>query len=256
MKFIKIFKKKPFYLITGIVLNILAVIFSLFLPSSINKLNYAPFNFFWEFFTVNWCVWNSILTVIYNINEIKNERQKVDFTKKKQRDFGLLVAISNLVAMLVFTTVLLLKKGLLPADRTAFWWVNSIIWHYAAPIISLIYFFQFVKLKKSDFNKKNLFWIIFPLPATFFLANLVRRFSAKPEYLGEKLKFKKFIIAPFEWVEKGKFTLLSLFIIFSLLGFWLFLYLLLKAKKYYFPKTIKKIKIKKAFFVKFKTKEY
>jgi len=42
-------------------------------------------------------------------------------TEKKQRDFGLLIAISNLVAMLVFTTVLFLKKGLLPADRTAFW---------------------------------------------------------------------------------------------------------------------------------------
>lgn len=251
MKFIKIFKQKLFYLITSIVLNILAVIFSLSLPSSINKLNYAPFNFFWEFFTVNWCVWNSVLTVIYSLNELKNEHQ-ISLTKKKQRDFGLLIAISNLVAMLVFTATLLLNPKILPAERGAFWWTNSIIWHYVAPIISLIYFFQFVKLKKSDFNKKNLLWIIFPLPAIFFLANLVRRFSANPEYLGEKLKFKKFIITPFEWVEKGKFTLLSLFIIFSLLGFWLFLYLLLKAKKYCFPKTVKQTISKKVFFVRSK----
>lgn len=241
MKFIKIFKNKLFYLTTGITLNILAVFFSFSLPGSINKLSHAPFNFLWEFFTINWCVWNSVLTVIYNLNEIKNEHQKTNLAKKKQRDFGLLVAISNLVAMLVFTSILF-KPNLLPEGRSAFWWTNALIWHYVAPTISLIYFFQFVKLKKTDFNKKNLFWIIFPLPVIFFLANLVRSISANPEYLGGKLKFKKFLIPPFEWVEKGKFTLLSLFIIFSLLGFWAFLYLLLKAKKYYFPKTIKQIK--------------
>jgi len=67
-----------------------------------------------------------------------------------------------------------------------------------APIISLIYFFQFVKLKKSDFNKKTLLWIAFPLPIFFFLANLVRRFLEHPEYLGGTLKFKKFLISPFE----------------------------------------------------------
>jgi len=51
--------------------------------------------------------------------EIKHDRQGDNFTKKR-RDFGLLVAVSNLVAMLVFTVTLLLKKSLLPADRTAF----------------------------------------------------------------------------------------------------------------------------------------
>lgn len=115
------FKSKFFYLTTGSILNILAIFFSLSLPGSINKFNHAPFNFLWEFFTVNWCVWNSVLTIIYNLNEIKNEYQKVNLSKKKQRDFGLLIAISNLVAMLVFTVTLIFKKGLLPADRDAFW---------------------------------------------------------------------------------------------------------------------------------------
>ena len=247
MKFAKIFKNKLFYLITGIILNILVVLGSLSFPTSVDKINYAPFNFFWEFFTVNWCVWNSVLTVIYNINEIKNERQKADFTKKRQRDFGLLVAISNSVAMLVFTAALLLKKNLLPADRTMFWWINSLTWHYVAPLISLVYFFQFVKLKKSDFNKKTLLWIAFPLPIFFFLANLSRRFLEHPEYLGGTLKFKKFLVPPFEWVEKGEFTLLSLFIVFSLLGFWLLLYLLLKIKRKYFPKTVYQAKERKFF---------
>jgi hypothetical protein len=142
--------------------------------------------------------------------------------------------------MLVFTATLAFNKKILPADRDSFWWTNSIIWHYVAPVISLIYFFKFVRLKKNDFNKKNLFWITFPLPVIFFLANLVRSFLANPEYLGGKLKFKKFLIPFFEWAEKGNFTLLALFVIFSLLGFWFFTYLLLKIKKYYFPKTILK----------------
>lgn len=245
MKLAKIFKNKLFYLASSITLNILAIFFSLSLPGSISKLNHAPFNFLWEFFTVNWCVWNSVLTIIYSLNEIKNEHQKFNLTKKKQRDFGLLIAISNLIVMLVFTATLILRKGLLPAERGPFWWTNAIIWHYVAPLISLIYFFKFVKLKKTDFNKKNIFWVIFPLPIIFFLANLVRSFSANPEYLGGKLKFKKFLIPPFEWAERGNFTLLSLFVIFSLLGFWFFAYSLWKLKRRYFPKTIqvsKKIK--------------
>ena len=120
MKFTKMFKSKLSYLVSSIVLNILAIFFSLSLPSSISKLNHAPFNFLWEFFTVNWCVWNSVLTVLYNLNEIKNEHQKFNLAKKNQRDFGLLIAISNLIAMLVFTATLTLRKGLLPAERGPF----------------------------------------------------------------------------------------------------------------------------------------
>ena len=119
MKF-TIFKNKLFYLVSSIILNISAIFFSLSLPGSISKLNHAPFNFLWEFFTVNWCVWNSVLTVLYNLNEIKNEHQKFNLAKKNQRDFGLLIAISNLIAMLVFTATLILRKGLLPAERGPF----------------------------------------------------------------------------------------------------------------------------------------
>ena len=46
-------KNKLFHLIAGIGLNILSVLGSLSLPSSINKFSYAPFNFLWEFFTIN-----------------------------------------------------------------------------------------------------------------------------------------------------------------------------------------------------------
>ena len=247
MELTKIFKSKFFYLTTGVVLNTLTVLFSLFLPSSINKFSHSPFNFLWEFFTINWCAWNSVLTVIYNLNEIKNEHQKTNLAKKGQRDFGLLIAINNLVVMLVFTATLAFNKKILPADRDSFWWTNSIIWHYVAPVISLIYFFKFVRLKKNDFNKKNLFWITFPLPVIFFLANLVRSFSANPEYLGGKLKFKKFLIPPFEWAERGNFALLALFAIFSLLSFWFFAYSLWKLKRHYFPKTIQASKKIKSF---------
>ena len=232
-------QKKLIYLITGIVLNILSVLGSLLLPSSASKFSFAPFNFLWEFFTINWCVWNSVLTVIYNLNELKNERQKNKVISERQKNFGLIVAVSNLIAILVFTSILF-KPTLLPKNRDAFWWTNALIWHYIAPLIALNYYFQFAKIKKSDFQKKSLFWIVLPMPVIFFLANLTRRFLAQPEYLGEKLKtlkFKKFLIPWFKWAEEGKFALLACLIAFSILSFWFTGWLLLKIKKNYFTKS-------------------
>jgi hypothetical protein len=247
-------KKKLIYLITGIFLNILSVLGSLFLPSSISKFSYAPFNFIWEFFTINWCVWNSSLTTIYNLNELKNERQRNKIISERQKNFGLIVAVGNLVAIVIFTSILF-KPALLPESRSIFWWTNALIWHYVAPIISLIYYFKFAKIKKSDFQKKSLFYIVAPMPIFFFLANLIRRFSANPKYLGKELKFngkelkfKKFLISPFQWAEKGKFTLLALFIVFGILSFWFIGWLLLKIKKYYFTQS----KTKKLTSQKFK----
>lgn len=243
-------KKKLLYLLAGIIFNISSVLGSLLLPSSIEKAGYAPFNFLWEFFTINWCVWSSVLTVIYNLNELKNEHQK-KVSSVNQKNFGLVVAVSNLVAVLVFTSILF-KPNLLPEGRSAFWWTNAIIWHYLTPLIALSYYFKFAKIKKTDFQKRSLLWIILPMPVFFFGANLVRGFLAKPKYLGEKLKkmkFKKFLIPWFKWVEEGKFIPLILLIVFSILSFWFLGWLLLKIKKNYFSKT----KVKKLTSQKFQS---
>ena len=242
-------KNKLFHLIAGIGLNILSVLGSLSLPSSINKFSYAPFNFLWEFFTINWCVWNSIITVMYNLNELNSERQRKKPISKNQKNFGLVVAVGNLIAILVFTSILF-KPNLLPENRDVFWWTNALIWHYVAPLVALSYYFKFAKIKKDDFQKKSLLWIILPMPVFFFCANLVRRFLAKPKYLGEKLKelkFKKFLIPWFEWTKEGKFVPLTLLITFTILSFWFLGWLLLKIKKNYFIKCkTKKLTVQKS----------
>jgi hypothetical protein len=87
-----------------------------------------------------------------------------------------------------------------------------------APIISLTYFFRFVKIKKTDFNKKNLLAVVLPMPIIFFLANMIRRSLVDENHL-KMMGLKKFLIPTFEWIEKGKLIYFAFFAVFALLGF-------------------------------------
>ena len=69
---------------------------------------------------------------------------------------------------------------------------------------------------------------------------MIRRALVSEDYL-KMTGLKKFLIPTFEWVEKGKLIYFAFFVVFALLGFWLFAYLLLKLKKKYFPWTIVKV---------------
>jgi hypothetical protein len=68
-----------------------------------------------NYFNIHWCAWNSALTIIYNLREIKLLSQKnlLLSEQKKQRNFGLIVAVSNLTSLIGFTSYLpvLLKKA-------------------------------------------------------------------------------------------------------------------------------------------------
>lgn len=248
MEFSKYQKKKIYFLAFIIFFNIFCLICSLLQKNSIEKLSLVPLSFLWEFFTINWCVWNSVITLIYSANEIKNEYQKISLSAaERQKDFGFVVAVSNLVSMLFFSVFYIIKTEM-AAGKGWFWWTYSIAWHYLAQPMSLFYFFKFVKLKKTDLTKKNFAYLVFPMPIIFCLANLTRRYLNDPIYF-EKKGLKKFLIPFFEWVEKGKLTHFTIFVLLSLLGFWLFTFLLVKIKEKHFPSTINSFNHKKNFLI-------
>ena len=232
-------KKQLFYLLANSSLHIVCCGLSFYFNSG-NKFVVIPGNALLEFFIIHWCVWNSVLTVIYNLKEIKLLSQKTPFFSKKQekqRKFGLIVAVSNLTSLLGFTFALpnLLGKNVLTSK---IWWINSAVWHYLVLPMSLIYFFWFVKPKEFNYlKKKEVFYLMFPLPVIFFLVNLVRRFLLVNENYfkaNNNVKLKKFMIWWFEHVENKEYTWLLFWIAFSVFYFWLMAYLLLKVKLKFF----------------------
>lgn len=85
----------------------------------------------------------------------------------------------------------------------------------------------------SSFNLTRIFLLVTPVPFFFFLANLLRRLLAEQQYLGEKLKFKKFMIPYFELVEKGKILQLFGFLAFSLLALQSLGFLLVRSSEFF-----------------------
>ena len=232
-------KKQLLYLLINSFLHVICCGLSFYFNNG-NKFAATPSNALLEFFIIHWCVWNSVLTVIYNLREIRLLFQKTPLLsseQEKQRKFGLVIAVSNLTSLLGFTFALpnLLGKNVLTSP---IWRINSVVWHYLVLPMSLIYFFQFVKPKEFNYlKKKEIFRFILPLPAIFFLANLARRFLLVNENYFEannNVKLKKFMIWWFEHVENKEYTWLLFWITFSVFYFWLTACLLLKVKLKFF----------------------
>lgn len=235
----KIFERKPVLLVSTF-LHLISLVCSLIFNNSFlgdsNKFAHAPFNFFWEWITVFWCVWSSILTCVYNYTELKGNYEKEKRSKRRQEIFGLVVAINNLVSMLIFTTYLpdQLSKNI---PRGPFWWIYSFVWHYVAFPLSLFYFCKFVKTEEKAVYRRKIFLLLAFQPFIFLLVNLFRAKTADQIYL-TKRGWKKFLVPQFEWIEKGEFLKFLIFFSVGVFASWLLLLLLIKIKKYYFPKTI------------------
>ncbi|KLL03707.1 MAG: hypothetical protein MRECE_10c005 [Mycoplasmataceae bacterium CE_OT135] len=238
----KIFEKKP-VLIISTLLHLFCLVCSLIFNSSLgkNKFGEAPFNFFWEWLTVFWCVWNSWLTVIYNLVELKENYKKDEKTQKRQEIFSLILATGNLLSILIFTTYLP-KQLSENIRRGPFWWIYSITWHYVAFPLSLFYFFKFVKMEERTVYQKKTFLLLALQPFIFFVVNLFRAATADKTYLSKENGWKKFMVPCFEWAEKGGWFKFFLFFWGGILTLWLILLLLTRIKKLYFPFTMYKAK--------------
>jgi hypothetical protein len=232
--------RKRLILWTIIGLNVFSLVCSLIFNNYLyggNKLADSPLNFFWEWITVFWCVWSSILTCFYCANELKKSEEKIN---KRQEILGLIAVVGNLLSMVIFMTYLpkqLSEKGI---KRGVFWWTYSIIWHFIAIPLSLFYFFKFSKLEKKTIYRKKTFALLTIQPTLFFMVNLTRRFLvAEKKYLTKP--WKKYMIPMFEWVEQQKYIIFLLFVVASLFTFWLIAWGLAKLKGIIYPP--KKLKL-------------
>ena len=242
----KIFEKKPILVISSF-LHLISLFCSLIFNNSFvgdsNKFHHAPFNFFWEWITVFWCVWSSILTCIYNYAELKGDYKKDKRLIKRWEVFSLVVATDNLMSILIFTAYLpsQLSKNI---PRGLFWWIYSFVWHYIAFPLSLLYFCKFVKAEEKIVYRQKIFWLLALQPFIFLLVNLFRVKTADPAYLTKK-GWKKFLVPQFEWIERGEILKFFAFFLVGVFACWLLLFLLIKIKKYYFPRTVIKPTTKK-----------
>ncbi|RHZ37301.1 hypothetical protein [endosymbiont GvMRE of Glomus versiforme] len=237
----KIFEKRPILIISTL-LHIFSLVCSLIFNNNIlesNKFAHAPFNFFWEWLTVFWCVWSSVLTVIYNLVELKWDYEKNEQAPKWWKTFGLILAVGNALSILIFTTYLpdQLSKDI---RRGPFWWIYSFIWHYVTFPLSLFYFCKFVKIEEKIVYQKKILLLLAFQPFIFFVINLFRVNTADETYLNTKRGWKKFMVPCFEWAEKGEWFKFFCFFWGGVLALWILLLLLLKIKRSYFPSTLLK----------------
>lgn len=225
-----IFEKKP-VLIINTLLHTLCLLCSLIFNNHLgnNKFNQAPFNFFWEWLTVFWCVWSSILMIIYNLIELRGDHIKGKITKKRWEMISLILAVGNLLSVVIFTTYLP-KQLSENIRRGPFWWIYSLTWHYIAFPLSLFYFCKFVQAEEKIVYQKKTFLLLAFQPFIFFIANFFRAASAERVYL-TKRGWKKFMVPQFEWAEKGELLKFFLFFWSGILFLWLLLLLLIKIKK-------------------------
>jgi len=226
--------KKRLILWAIISLNIFSLISSLIFNNYLydgDKLAQSPFNFFWEWITVFWCVWSTILTCIYSLNELKNESTKK--VRKSQEILGLVVAIGNLLSMVIFATYLPKQLSEQGIKRGIFWWTYSITWHFIAIPLSLFYFFKFSNWEEKNIYKKRTFVFLSIQPTLFFFVNIIRRFSAEEKYLTKP--WKKYMIPMFNWLEEKKYLNFLLFSLVVLFLFWLIAWCLVKTKKIIYP---------------------
>jgi hypothetical protein len=213
-----------------IILNIFSLTSSLIFNNYLyggNKWEASPFNFFWEWITVFWCVWSSILTCFYCAIELKNNLNKR--TRKRQQILGLVVVIGNLLSMIFFASYLPKQLSEQGITRGAFWWTYSIVWHFIAIPLNLFYFFKFAEFPTERIYQKKTFVYLVIQPVLFFLANLIRKFSVEEKYLVKP--WKKYMIPMFGWVDQEEYGKFLLFAFGALFAFWLIGWGLVKMKR-------------------------
>ena len=200
-----------------------------------NKWGLSPFHSLWEFFTIWWCVWSSMMLFVYNFREIKeiNSDDKLKTGKVKNGWFGLITASASLTSIIGFT-LMIIGKILSARGRVSLfgsplsWWIYSFTWHYFVFPLFLVYFFNYSR--EENFSKKRLLYLSIPLPLLYFSANLIRSFFADKKYFDSR-PFLGNGIWWFNYLKKGNYVNLLAWIMFSILYFWTISYLLLKFKK-------------------------
>jgi len=198
-------------------------------PNGYKEINYWLYFFSW------WSAQASLLTIIYFIYKLFKKKNYSYFDKV----FDLVIINVNIVSFGIFAFSNLLGflgNNLLPVPRRnefislplgmvisskSFWWFYSIIWHYLAPFLTILYFARRkISLAKTYFERKSLFLYSFLHPLFYLFFIIIRPFVPRSQFypFGNE-KYPYFF---FKWVKFNSFfnLLTTLMIIF----FWLFVF--------------------------------
>ncbi|WNE41022.1 MAG: hypothetical protein mread185_000479 [Mycoplasmataceae bacterium] len=141
---------------------------------------------YWLTFFGWWCGWASLITIVYFIYKLfrLNKTDHSYFDKV----FDLIVINANIITISIFTISVILKLQPLPknsdkmveifsweVNSRKFWLFYSIIWHYLAPILTIVYFARRkISLAQTYFERRQLFFYSFLHPIIYFIYVLVR----------------------------------------------------------------------------------
>lgn len=230
-------KKRTFCLLfSAIFLHLLSLFCSVYRDyfrfqkdwNKLKELNYWLTFFGW------WCGSASLITIIYFIYKLFKKSDNNYFDKV----FDLVVINANIITISIFTISAI--SGLLPLPKSDevvsffsweissrnFWWFYSIIWHYLAPILTIVYFARRkISLAQTYFERRQLFFYSFIHPVIYFFFVLTRpSVSGAEEYPFSK-DFPKYPYFFFEWVTGDNFRhIIWGLVVISIIFFWLIIF--------------------------------
>lgn len=219
------------FLTYSVILHLFSLICSVYRDTYKWSNGYREINY-WLLFFSWWCTQTSLITIIYFVYQKFKSKPPNYFDKV----FDLIVINANLIAISVFTMGAIL--GTLPLPKSSeiinifgwkvssrvFWWFYSLIWHYLAPFLTLVYFKQRkVDLGNTYQSRRKLFFYSFLHPLGYFGMVLFRPLiPGSQNYLFSK-ELPHYPYFFFEWVgmrgvKQFLWTLLVVF--FWMLVFW------------------------------------
>ncbi|MDR1670156.1 MAG: hypothetical protein LBR43_00310 [Spiroplasmataceae bacterium] len=255
-------KKRNFYLLfSAAFLHLFSLFCSVYRdvkrpPEGFDK--FAKMNYWLTFFGW-WCGWASLITIIYFVYKLFKKSNHNYFDKV----FELIVINANIITISIFTISVVLRLQALPkSDKNIeifcwevssrnFWWFYSVIWHYLAPILTIIYFARRkISLAKTYFERRQLFLYSFLHPIIYFVYVLVRpNVSGASEFIYSE-SCPRYPYFFFELITSSKTNdIIRGLVIIAVIFFWLFAFWF--ATLFFWWYSNHKIKEKKVLFCKF-----
>ncbi|WNE40385.1 MAG: hypothetical protein GBAus27B_000452 [Mycoplasmataceae bacterium] len=189
---------------------------------------------YWLTFFGWWCGSASLINIIYFIYKLFKKSDDNYFDKV----FDLIIINANIITISIFTISYLSGVQPIPKSDEAikvffwevssrnFWWFYSIIWHYLAPILTIVYFARRkISLAQTYFERRQLFFYSFIHPIIYFLFVLVRPFASGAKEHPFSKDFPKYPYFFFDYITGNNFrNIIWGLVVIDIIFFWLIIF--------------------------------